>query len=547
MGSQQSTIPPPDTQPDEQEALRSAAPNEATPQQIESPPSSLISRAAQNRGQIVTSEGLVVHSIPGGLGISDTSEPTAENANTSAEGTGATPPADLSPAEAEALARRSMSFMIYFIPSEAGAAAGGLPTQTGTQTGAPTAQTNQGSGHPLGPGQPPSGSLRDALSEIAVLPSLFGEASSPSQGASNSTQATATAGNARQPGTASSDPPTGGAASPHTHRILPMQMQVSPRPARNIVEELAISIMLQIVTNMLREGSMNGPGGLLGGTLSLDIADELAMEDGAAGGGTGAGMPAGGGGMSYEDFLRLAELLGPARPRNATMDDVDRELPVFKFSDNSQVSMDIDGPPPLEPVEEDKGKGRKTETETEMETQEDKPTESSRRVSLRIEDLVPATREKCMICLSPYEADDEIRVMGCRHGFHKPCLDQWLTQYVNSCPLCREKAVSTTPTAPTTTTPTTPQTPFNPFTPLGRPPTSDEPLPFSVDTSRQTQDQTPPERRGFLRRIWEMFGSGGRNPAGGAPANANAGVDAGQTEGMERGTGLPAAVLVVLG
>ena len=31
--------------------------------------------------------------------------------------------------------------------------------------------------------------------------------------------------------------------------------------------------------------------------------------------------------------------------------------------------------------------------------------------------------------------------MKCRHGFHKECVDQWLTIYNNSCPLCRFRQV----------------------------------------------------------------------------------------------------------
>jgi hypothetical protein len=28
-------------------------------------------------------------------------------------------------------------------------------------------------------------------------------------------------------------------------------------------------------------------------------------------------------------------------------------------------------------------------------------------------------------------------VLNCRHGFHKNCVDQWLSKGSNSCPACR--------------------------------------------------------------------------------------------------------------
>ena len=42
----------------------------------------------------------------------------------------------------------------------------------------------------------------------------------------------------------------------------------------------------------------------------------------------------------------------------------------------------------------------------------------------------------CHICLNDYQAEDELRVMPCKHKYHKDCLDQWLK--LNSvCPICK--------------------------------------------------------------------------------------------------------------
>jgi len=50
--------------------------------------------------------------------------------------------------------------------------------------------------------------------------------------------------------------------------------------------------------------------------------------------------------------------------------------------------------------------------------------------------------ERCLVCLSDYEAQEEARkLVNCGHLFHKDCIDQWLTEGRNSCPLCRGQGV----------------------------------------------------------------------------------------------------------
>ena len=46
---------------------------------------------------------------------------------------------------------------------------------------------------------------------------------------------------------------------------------------------------------------------------------------------------------------------------------------------------------------------------------------------------------QCLVCLDGYQLDSEIRVMSCRHAFHKECIDKWLTVGRNNCPACRTK------------------------------------------------------------------------------------------------------------
>ncbi|WVZ57545.1 hypothetical protein U9M48_007917 [Paspalum notatum var. saurae] len=45
--------------------------------------------------------------------------------------------------------------------------------------------------------------------------------------------------------------------------------------------------------------------------------------------------------------------------------------------------------------------------------------------------------EDCPVCLEPFGADDDVRVVpACGHLYHAPCIDRWL-DVRNSCPVCR--------------------------------------------------------------------------------------------------------------
>lgn len=46
------------------------------------------------------------------------------------------------------------------------------------------------------------------------------------------------------------------------------------------------------------------------------------------------------------------------------------------------------------------------------------------------------------VCLEDYEADEDIRILNCRHCFHQGCVDTWLSTGANTCPACRTVGVS---------------------------------------------------------------------------------------------------------
>ncbi|GBB83860.1 hypothetical protein RclHR1_10510001 [Rhizophagus clarus] len=91
---------------------------------------------------------------------------------------------------------------------------------------------------------------------------------------------------------------------------------------------------------------------------------------------------------TYEDMMLLSSLIGPARPPTTTQSEIDANLPIALY--NESIITDLLG-----------------------------------------------NAEKCQVCLCDYIADEEIRVLNCRHGFHKECIDKWLTEGSNKCPICR--------------------------------------------------------------------------------------------------------------
>ena len=42
----------------------------------------------------------------------------------------------------------------------------------------------------------------------------------------------------------------------------------------------------------------------------------------------------------------------------------------------------------------------------------------------------------CAICYGPYKKGEEIRRLRCNHTFHSFCIDTWLLNHQNKCPLC---------------------------------------------------------------------------------------------------------------
>ncbi|KAI8989478.1 hypothetical protein BDB01DRAFT_782027 [Pilobolus umbonatus] len=97
---------------------------------------------------------------------------------------------------------------------------------------------------------------------------------------------------------------------------------------------------------------------------------------------------------SYEELLALATLIGPARRSTVSQEAIDSHVPIMKYTQ-------------------------------------------------QVKQMILGNSEGCQVCLSNYQSEDDLRILSCHHGFHKECIDKWLTEGQNRCPLCRNEPVPT--------------------------------------------------------------------------------------------------------
>ena len=78
-------------------------------------------------------------------------------------------------------------------------------------------------------------------------------------------------------------------------------------------------------------------------------------------------------------MMLLSSLIGPARPATTTQSEIDANLPVVMYDERIR--------------------------------------------GVREYDLL-GNAEKCQVCLCDYITNEEVRVLNCRHGFHRECIDK---------------------------------------------------------------------------------------------------------------------------
>ena len=47
--------------------------------------------------------------------------------------------------------------------------------------------------------------------------------------------------------------------------------------------------------------------------------------------------------------------------------------------------------------------------------------------------------ESCAICVDDFKKGDTLRVLPCSHQFHVECIDEWLINHSDLCPLCKNQ------------------------------------------------------------------------------------------------------------
>lgn len=110
----------------------------------------------------------------------------------------------------------------------------------------------------------------------------------------------------------------------------------------------------------------------------------------------------------------LAELLGQVKPPVASKEDIEKSgLEVIKAAQLPEYTKN----------------GRIAENTV------DRVSTQSQILMFLTVDLGP----QCLICLSEYEGEEDVRVLTCRHAFHKDCVDTWMEKGRNNCPACRTK------------------------------------------------------------------------------------------------------------
>lgn len=53
--------------------------------------------------------------------------------------------------------------------------------------------------------------------------------------------------------------------------------------------------------------------------------------------------------------------------------------------------------------------------------------------------LVSSSQEACAICVDDFKDADRMRVLPCNHHFHMECIDEWLINHSDLCPLCKKQ------------------------------------------------------------------------------------------------------------
>jgi hypothetical protein len=114
-------------------------------------------------------------------------------------------------------------------------------------------------------------------------------------------------------------------------------------------------------------------------------------------------------------------------------------FPTFVF-DKSTVHLTpilLDKTPEKDDEEEDKNKTEKPIVDVLSESPQEKLVRLRREMSRNAEET---SAPSCSVCLSAFDDGDDVKILLCRHAFHRDCIDHALSIKV-SCPMCRRSCV----------------------------------------------------------------------------------------------------------
>jgi hypothetical protein len=43
----------------------------------------------------------------------------------------------------------------------------------------------------------------------------------------------------------------------------------------------------------------------------------------------------------------------------------------------------------------------------------------------------------CLVCQEDWQQGEQVMTLHCQHSFHKSCIQRWLMEYSNKCPVCK--------------------------------------------------------------------------------------------------------------
>eukprot|EP00466_Bigelowiella_natans_P013427 jgi/Bigna1/88824/estExt_fgenesh1_pg.C_390003 len=54
---------------------------------------------------------------------------------------------------------------------------------------------------------------------------------------------------------------------------------------------------------------------------------------------------------------------------------------------------------------------------------------------------VRVMNSRCVICMEDFERGEELKLLPCGHGFHPACIDPWLQDHSERCPICNQSLI----------------------------------------------------------------------------------------------------------